>query len=256
MTVPSAQVPGARRVRIMPGAMRATALVLLASAPVLAACGSSGATSTVPPTAGLGLGSAVDAVCGHGLRVQLDATVDAVSPRQAPHTSVARLMRVTGTTPPAGASVRRGAVVTLHYEHPSWEGEELVATTGDHCLVSAPPAPLGAAGRAAIAAVAASPAWRVIAGQFPATNQTVGCTIRAGGPVAGIPIPGTCITDVNVTPIGFTSVGYIESWPAARFSVSPRHTGDLSHEWTFMVDPKGRIVSAMSGGDVPPQAAR
>lgn len=221
---------------------------------LLAGCGTSGATVTVPPTVGRSVASAVDAVCAHGLRVEVEGSVAATNSQQAGH--AATLTRVTGTTPPAGAAVSHGSIVAIHYVHPSWEGEVLFASTGGTCLVVPAPPPLTGPERAAVAAVASS-AWHAVAVRFPDDNRAApsACVIRGGGSTAGISVPGTCDTVVDAMPGGTTSIMYIETWPAARFQATPRHAGQEMHWWVFTVAPSGRIVMALSAGDVPPQAA-
>ncbi len=254
MSWSSSQRRGSRWRQVRPWAV---ACITLVGAPLVAGCGSSGAASTIPVTAGLSLPSAVTAVCARGLRVQLDESVAPPNSRSVGHAATSRLMRVTGTTPPAGTTLPHGFIVTVHFVHPSWEGEELSATTGDDCLVIPAPPPLTASQRAAVAVVAGSAAWHAVAVQFPATNLAapVACVINGGGSTTGISVPGTCDTLVSTPVAGITSINYTEIWPAARFSVTSKHTGDDLHTWSFTVGPTGQITSALSLGDTPPQAA-
>lgn len=92
------------------------------------ACGSAAPrTVTVPETAHLSMTGAVARLCGAGFHVRLDETspLPNIAPSAVPADSAspaftppAGTVRVTGTTPAAGAAVPLGAVVTLRVEAP------------------------------------------------------------------------------------------------------------------------------------------
>lgn len=89
-------------------------------------------------------------------------------------------------------------------------------------------------------------------GIFPQAEVRLGCRI----PATLRPLRGTCETRVEFRKgSGVAVVTFTEFWPAAKFRTRASTRGTLHHSWSFEVRRNGRVVSAGSRGDFPPQAS-
>jgi len=201
--------------------------------------------TTVPATAGLSAGRALDALCGSGVTVTLNQTAVQASGSSARKPTDAGIS-IAGTTPPAGSSVPKGAVVVLHETVP--QGVEVAFFTTTHCLAPVfQTTTISAVDQAAISVVAASPAGRVLAAQFPSTAEEKTCVVLRTTPAPSARIQATCATSVGGGP-GVEIVNFSEAWsgPNAR-------RDDGSHTWSFLVEPHHAVESGGSLGDPPRQ---
>ena len=209
-----------------------------------AGCGSSGgASATVPATAGLGMSRAMAALCASGFKVTVNVTPSpAVTASAATNTD--RHVVVTGTIPPAGTAVAKGSVVVLRETEP--HGVESLFATTDNCLAPTfQTITTSAAGRAAISAVAASPAGRDVAAQFPAAQASKTCRVLPPAPATATPVSAICSTFVSGGG-GPQTVTYAEAWGSAH---ARRATG--LHFWSFLVQPHHDVELGASIGDPP-----
>jgi hypothetical protein len=104
----------------------------------------------------------------------------------------------------------------------------------------------------AIRTVQASPAGSMFA-SFPKTVASEACDIHGGGPYPGLVVPGTCRTEAERSGSSYI-VRFIETWDARLFHYSGEPgSGQLQHEWSFMVDSSGAVVPDRDSGNFPPQ---
>jgi len=220
------------------------ASVAIALVPIVVGCGSAGAASTtVPGTAGLSAERAMDALCASGVKVTVNQTVVQSTGPSARKRALTEIS-VTGTTPPAGHSVAKGAVVVLHETSP--EGVELLFSTQANCLAPVfQTTTISTADQAAISAVANAPASQAIAAQFPSTAEDKRCVVVRPTPAPPARIRATCATFVQGGP-GLEIVSFTEGWggPNAR-------RDDGFHTWNLLVQPHHAVEPGGSLGNPP-----
>jgi len=187
----------------------------------------------------------MDAVCRAGVRLTVNQAVLHSQGSSATERAQSGIF-VTGTTPPAGRPVPKGAVVVLHETLPQGIEQLYATTTG--CLAPVfQTTTVSAADQAAINAVAASPTWRTLAAQFPPTAEQETCKVLRTTPAPAARIPATCSTFV-AGGHGLEIVSFTEGWGGPN----PRRD-DGSHSWSFLVQPRHAVEPGGSGGDPPRQ---
>jgi hypothetical protein len=228
----------------------AVVVVTVAGLALVSACGSSGSASiTIPQTAGLSVGRAVDALCRSGVRVTINQTI-VPAPPSAPATVRERLtISITGTTPSAGRRVATGAVVVLH-ETTSQGVEQAFSHIGNCLAPVSQTITLTADEQAALHAVAVSAAGRANAAQFPSTAASKTCAVVRTAPAPPTRIPAMCATLVTGSP-GLDIISFTEAWSGPN----ARHD-DGFHTWTFLVQSHHTIELSSSVGDPPRRIVR
>lgn len=222
-------------------------VVTVAGLALMSACGSSGSASiTIPQTAGLSAGRAVDALCRSRVRVTINQTIVPAPPSARATVRERLTISVTGTSPSAGRRVAKGAVVVLH--ETTSQGVEQAFSHIGNCLAPVfQTINLTASEQAALHAVAVSAAGRAIAAQFPSTSATETCAVVRPTPAPATRIPATCSTFVTGGP-GLDIISFGEGWSGPNVR---RDAG--AHTWTFLVQPHHTIELSSSVGDPPRQ---